>query len=138
MDFVETGSASERLLLTLMEKVDDNTRATTATLKMLKAYYGACTNELADLKPPHAITADEEAGCVKDAIVRKHLYLSTHEPNTRSRKVTHLCISHQRNLDHLEANGFRVAPAQLAGMPRDGYYDVSWDLPGREDEAAAF
>lgn len=108
MDFVEAGTTQERLLLALIEKVEDNTAAITALVEQGKDKSAKEEgNVLRNLKPPRAFTVEEEArwirheveqrGPVNDSVGGQHCRLCMN-------------IMHVENVEHLRANGFEVVP----------------------------
>ena len=106
MDFVEAGTTQERLLLALIEKVEDNTTAITALVEKDKDKSAKEEgNVLRKFKPPGEITVEEEARWIRSALLRGRV-----NDSIGGQRAYRINIMHLENVEHLRANGFDVVP----------------------------
>lgn len=107
MDFTEARTAEERLLLTLIEKVEDNTAAVNRLLLQNsdKAWMEREGNVLEGWQPPPAFDVDQEAKWIRAQLEDAYRFNGNHCGRAN---VDHLYIVYMQNVDHLRASGFDV------------------------------
>lgn len=132
MDFVEAETTQERLLLALIEKVEDNTAAITQLIELGREKHGGRKQEgnvLMGFKPPRRFTVEEEAQWIKRELEAHGSFVNNIKPNHDCRD--HMFIKYMQNVELLRANGFDVSdndwPERTPDRPpAPGYCCVKW------------
>ncbi|KAK9861056.1 hypothetical protein WJX84_010648 [Apatococcus fuscideae] len=124
MELVHAGTPQEQLLLTLIDKMEENTSCLTRVLKAVHSNPALSeTNPLRDFKPPAGYTVIQEAQWLEKRIKDEmHRDRKSHTTKTVS-----VLIAFPENIELLRENGFQVSRTHTYNFIETVHeYAVSW------------